>query len=97
MAQLNLFHHIDQPLADKMRPQTLDQMVGQEHLIGPSKPLYQIITQHIPINLLLWGPPGTGKTTFAHVMSKTLLSISCLIICKIFIISTHCKCAAPVV
>lgn len=72
MAQLNLFHHIDQPLADKMRPQTLDQMVGQEHLIGPSKPLYQIITQHIPISLLLWGPPGTGKTTFAHVMSKTL-------------------------
>lgn len=55
-----------------MRPQTLDQMIGQEHLLKPGKPLYQIITKQIPISLLLWGPPGCGKTTFAHVMSKTL-------------------------
>lgn len=55
-----------------MRPQSLDQMIGQEHLLKPGKPLYQIIKQHIPISLLLWGPPGCGKTTFAHVMSKTL-------------------------
>lgn len=55
-----------------MRPQNLDQMIGQEHLLKPGKPLYQIITQHIPISLLLWGPPGCGKTTFAHVMSQTL-------------------------
>lgn len=63
---------VQQPLADHMRPQTLNQMVGQRHLLAPGQPLYQIITQHIPISLLLWGPPGTGKTTFAHVMSKTL-------------------------
>lgn len=63
---------IQQPLADLMRPQNLNQMIGQEHLLKPGKPLHQIITQHIPISLLLWGPPGCGKTTFAHVMSQTL-------------------------
>lgn len=72
MSQMNLLKHIQQPLADKMRPQNLNEMVGQRHLIAPGQPLYQIITQHIPISLLLWGPPGCGKTTFAHVMSKTL-------------------------
>ena len=72
MTQINLFSDIQQPLADKMRPQTLSEMVGQHHLIDPGKPLYQIIEQHIPISLLLWGPPGCGKTTFAHVMSQTL-------------------------
>lgn len=70
--QSNLFTSIKQPLADLMRPQTLKQMVGQEHLLAPGKPLYQIIEQHIPMSLLLWGPPGCGKTTFAHVMSNTL-------------------------
>lgn len=63
---------IKQPLADLMRPNSLDEMVGQQHLLAKGKPLYQIITQHISISLLLWGPPGCGKTTFAHVMSKTL-------------------------
>ena len=47
-------------------------MVGQQHLLAPGKPLYQIINQHIDISLLLWGPPGCGKTTFAYVLSKTL-------------------------
>lgn len=61
-----------QPLADLMRPKTLDEMVGQKHLLAKGKPLYQIISQHIPISLLLWGPPGCGKTTLAYVMSQTL-------------------------
>lgn len=72
MLQQNLFSHIEQPLADRLRPTTIDQMVGQQHLLAPGKPLYQIINQHIAISLLLWGPPGCGKTTFAYVLSKTL-------------------------
>lgn len=63
---------IKQPLADLMRPETLEQMVGQRHLLAPGRPLYQIINEHIAISLLLWGPPGCGKTTLAYVMSKTL-------------------------
>lgn len=61
-----------QPLADLMRPVSLDQMVGQQHLLAPGRPLYQIITEHLSVSLLLWGPPGSGKTTFAYVMSRTL-------------------------
>lgn len=61
-----------QPLADLMRPTTLEQMVGQEHLLAPGRPLYQIITEHLSVSLLLWGPPGSGKTTLAYVMSQTL-------------------------
>ena len=63
---------IKQPLADLMRPETLEQMVGQRHLLAPGQPLYQIINEHIATSLLLWGPPGCGKTTLAYVMSKTL-------------------------
>lgn len=50
-----------QPLADLMRPKTLGGMVGQNHLLAKGKPLYQIIKEHIPLSLLLWGPPGCGK------------------------------------
>lgn len=55
-----------------MRPEKLADMVGQQHLLAKGQPLYQIINEHIPISLLLWGPPGCGKTTLAYVMSKTL-------------------------
>lgn len=61
-----------QPLANLMRPHSLDEFVGQRHLLDSGKPLYEIIAKKIPLSLILWGPPGTGKSTLAHVMSKSL-------------------------
>ncbi len=61
-----------QPLADLMRPQSLEQMVGQRQLLAPGKPLRQIIDRAVPLSLILWGPPGCGKSTLAGVMAKSL-------------------------
>ncbi len=57
------------PLAVRMRPGTLDEMVGQEHLLAAGSPLRRLVEGDAPISLILWGPPGTGKTTIAHVVS----------------------------
>ncbi|HEX5494138.1 MAG TPA: replication-associated recombination protein A [Mycobacteriales bacterium] len=58
------------PLAVRMRPATLDEVVGQRHLLGPGTPLRRLVEGDEPMSLVLWGPPGTGKTTIAHVVSR---------------------------
>ena len=57
------------PLAVRMRPRTLDELIGQEHLLAPGSPLRQVIDGDQPLTILLWGPPGTGKTTIASLIS----------------------------
>src|SRR5664279_6556763 len=59
------------PLADRMRPRTLDEFVGQEHLVGPGKPLRVQIDRDDPTSMIFWGPPGVGKTTLAKIIAET--------------------------
>ena len=63
-------HMIGQPLAERMRPRALDEVVGQEHLLGPGKLLSQIAATGALHSLILWGPPGTGKTTIARLLAN---------------------------
>jgi len=58
------------PLAERLRPQTLDDMVGQRHLLGPGKPLRRIATSGQLPNLIFYGPSGIGKTTFANIIAR---------------------------
>ena len=75
---MNLFQQLPQddkvdksrPLADRMRPRSLDEFVGQEHILGPGKPLRVQIERDDTGSLIFWGPPGSGKTTLAKIIAR---------------------------
>ena len=75
---MGLFHAVQpeensqsgRPLADRMRPQTLDEFIGQQELLAPGKPLRVQIERDDLTSMLFWGPPGCGKTTLARVIAR---------------------------
>ncbi|MBR2545077.1 MAG: AAA family ATPase, partial [Erysipelotrichaceae bacterium] len=65
-----LFSNFSQPLASRMRPETIDEIIGQDHLLGQGKILRTMIEEDIIPSMIFWGPPGVGKTTLANVIAK---------------------------
>ena len=71
MKQKTLFTHIsNEPLANRLRPKTLEDYVGQSHLVAPGKILYQLINSDTLPSMIFWGPPGVGKTTLARIIAN---------------------------
>ena len=65
----NSLDDLEVPLADRMRPQSLDEVIGQNHLLGEKGPLQNMLTSGIFSSIILWGPPGVGKTTIARLLA----------------------------
>ena len=65
----NSLDNLEAPLADRMRPQSLDEVIGQNHLLGEKGPLQNMLTSGIFSSIILWGPPGVGKTTIARLLA----------------------------
>ena len=71
MKQQAMFKNMsNEPLANRLRPTTLTEYVGQRHLIGPGKILYQLINSDVVPSMVFWGPPGVGKTTLARIIAN---------------------------
>lgn len=68
------YPHMDRPLAEILRPKTLDDYVGQQHLVGKGMPIRRMIETGKISSMVLWGPPGTGKTTLASIIANSVLA-----------------------
>src|SRR5512135_727546 len=65
---------VNVPLAERLRPKRVEDMVGQQHLLGDGKPLWVALRSGRPHSMILWGPPGVGKTTLARLMANAFHS-----------------------